>query len=116
MTATAAIAANRRPSGNLTGGSAVADVIGGPQYVLPNGLRLSCGALKKDSFLNLRAPAASSAGWAPRPPTSFVTTVGTHKRHRGTTPLTPGAVVGADERRSRRGQSRTTRLAARPHL
>ena len=28
---------------------------------LPNGSRLSCGALKKDSFLNLRAPAASSA-------------------------------------------------------
>jgi len=26
-----------------------------------NGLRLSCGALKKDSFPNLRAPAASSA-------------------------------------------------------
>ena len=25
----------------------------------PNGSRLSCGALKKDSFLNLRAPAAS---------------------------------------------------------
>src|SRR6266480_5253116 len=29
---------------------------------LPNGVRLSCGALKKDSFLNLRAPSASSAG------------------------------------------------------
>ncbi len=28
---------------------------------VPNGSRLSCGALKKDSFLNLRAPAASSA-------------------------------------------------------
>ncbi len=28
---------------------------------LPNGSRLSCGALKKDSFLNLRAPSASSA-------------------------------------------------------
>ena len=28
---------------------------------LPNGSRLSCGALKKDSFLNLRAPPASSA-------------------------------------------------------
>ena len=27
----------------------------------PNGLRLSCGALKKDSFHNLRAPSASSA-------------------------------------------------------
>jgi hypothetical protein len=27
----------------------------------PNGVRLSCGALKKDSFLNLRAPSASSA-------------------------------------------------------
>ena len=27
----------------------------------PNGPRLSCGALKKDSFLNLRAPPASSA-------------------------------------------------------
>jgi hypothetical protein len=26
-----------------------------------NGPRLSCGALKKDSFLNLRAPSASSA-------------------------------------------------------
>ena len=30
--------------------------------VPPNGSRLSCGALKKDSFLNLRAPPASSAG------------------------------------------------------
>jgi hypothetical protein len=29
--------------------------------LLPNGSRLSCGALKKDSFPNLRAPAASSA-------------------------------------------------------
>src|SRR5574341_2141331 len=28
----------------------------------PNESRLSCGALKKNSFLNLRAPAASSAG------------------------------------------------------
>src|SRR6266487_4496103 len=28
----------------------------------PNGPRLSCGALKKDSFPNLRAPSASSAG------------------------------------------------------
>src|SRR2546422_10185584 len=28
----------------------------------PNGSRLSCGALKKDSFPNVRAPAASSAG------------------------------------------------------
>ena len=28
---------------------------------LPNGSRLSCGALKKDSFPNLRAPPASSA-------------------------------------------------------
>jgi len=28
---------------------------------LPNGSRLSCGAPKKDSFHNLRAPAASSA-------------------------------------------------------
>src|SRR6266850_1520050 len=27
----------------------------------PNEMRLSCGALKKDSFLNLRAPPASSA-------------------------------------------------------
>jgi hypothetical protein len=27
----------------------------------PNGSRLSCGALKKDSFRNLRAPSASSA-------------------------------------------------------
>src|SRR6266540_3001935 len=27
----------------------------------PNGARLSCGALKKDSFPNLRAPPASSA-------------------------------------------------------
>src|SRR6059058_1005657 len=27
----------------------------------PNGSRLSCGALKEDSFLNLRAPPASSA-------------------------------------------------------
>src|SRR5256886_12745640 len=29
---------------------------------MPNGARLSCGALVKDSFLNLRAPSASSAG------------------------------------------------------
>ncbi len=29
--------------------------------VAPNGSRLSCGALKKDSFPNLRAPTASSA-------------------------------------------------------
>ncbi len=29
--------------------------------VRPNGSRLSCGALKKDSFPNLRAPPASSA-------------------------------------------------------
>jgi len=28
---------------------------------LSNGVRLSCGALKKDSFRNLRAPPASSA-------------------------------------------------------
>jgi len=28
---------------------------------LPNGSRLSCGALKNDSFPNLRAPPASSA-------------------------------------------------------
>src|SRR5712691_11882340 len=33
----------------------------------PNGSRLSCGALKKDSFLNLRAPAASSACLGGRP-------------------------------------------------
>ncbi len=30
-------------------------------YRLSNESRLSCGALKKDSFLNLRAPPASSA-------------------------------------------------------
>jgi hypothetical protein len=30
-------------------------------WPLPNGSRLSCGALKKDSFPNLRAPPASSA-------------------------------------------------------
>ena|SRR6266536_2900329 len=29
--------------------------------LLPNGPRLSCGALMKDSFLNVRAPSASSA-------------------------------------------------------
>ena len=33
-----------------------------PIEVQPNESRLSCGALKKDSFLNLRAPSASSAG------------------------------------------------------
>src|SRR5574341_1710685 len=33
----------------------------------PNGWRLSCGALKKDSFHNLRAPPASSACQAARP-------------------------------------------------
>src|SRR6059036_2977068 len=27
--------------------------------LLPNGPRVSCGALKKDTFLNLRAPSAS---------------------------------------------------------
>jgi hypothetical protein len=32
--------------------------IGSP---LPNGPRLSCGALKKNSFFDLRAPSASSA-------------------------------------------------------
>ncbi len=31
------------------------------QLRLSNGSRLSCGALKKDSFHNLRAPPASSA-------------------------------------------------------
>jgi len=31
------------------------------QEGLPNGPRLSCGALMKDSFLNLRPPPASSA-------------------------------------------------------
>ncbi len=31
------------------------------RLLLPNGSRLSCGALKKNSFLNLRAPPASSA-------------------------------------------------------
>jgi len=31
------------------------------KWSLPNGSRLSCGALKEDSFLNLRAPPASSA-------------------------------------------------------
>src|SRR6266545_1938912 len=31
------------------------------RVALPNGSRLSCGALKKDSFSNLRAPPASSA-------------------------------------------------------
>jgi hypothetical protein len=30
--------------------------------VPPNGARLSCGALKKNSFPNVRAPPASSAG------------------------------------------------------
>ncbi len=30
-------------------------------WARPNGSRLSCGALKKDSFPNLRAPPASSA-------------------------------------------------------
>jgi len=29
--------------------------------VAPNGMRLSCGALKKDSFRNLRAPSDSNA-------------------------------------------------------
>ncbi len=41
------------------------------QFVIaapPNGSRLSCGALKKDSFHNLRAPLASSACYAARPP------------------------------------------------
>src|SRR6266576_256161 len=33
----------------------------GPDLVPPNESRLTCGALKKNSFLNLRAPAASSA-------------------------------------------------------
>ena len=34
----------------------------GAQQAPPNESRLSCGALKKDSFHNLRAPSASSAG------------------------------------------------------
>src|SRR5882762_1037239 len=33
----------------------------GNETGLPNGSRLHCGALKKDSFPNLRAPSASSA-------------------------------------------------------
>ncbi len=33
----------------------------GDRMPRPNGSRLSCGALKKNSFLNLRAPPASSA-------------------------------------------------------
>src|SRR5947199_3234715 len=39
------------------------DFFHGPDggVALPNGSRLSCGRLKKDSFLNLRAPPASSA-------------------------------------------------------
>src|SRR6266480_2783405 len=32
----------------------------------PNESRFSCGALKKTSFLNLRAPSASGACWAAR--------------------------------------------------
>jgi len=31
------------------------------KLLLPNESRLSCGALKKDSLLNVRAPSASSA-------------------------------------------------------
>ena len=30
-------------------------------HPMPNGVRLSCGAQKKDSFYNLRAPSASGA-------------------------------------------------------
>src|SRR5712664_2447536 len=40
---------------------AVIEVQHDPLAKLPNGSRLSCGALKNDSFLNLRAPPASSA-------------------------------------------------------
>src|SRR6266571_7433447 len=40
---------------------------------LPNGPRLSCGALKKDSFHNLRAPPASSALGRCQPPSEVVT-------------------------------------------
>ncbi len=38
----------------------------GRRHVLPNRSRLSCGALKKDSFPNLRAPPAPSNGSAKR--------------------------------------------------
>jgi hypothetical protein len=37
------------------------DGFGRGAHPLHNGLRLSCGALKNDSFLNLRAPSASGA-------------------------------------------------------
>src|SRR2546430_13973272 len=44
----------------------------------PNGARLSCGALKKDSFLNLRAPSASSACSAALPVASHSYTCVVH--------------------------------------
>src|SRR6266542_2842786 len=43
--------------------------------VQPNGPRLSCGALKKDSFPNLRAPSASSAGFLFSPPPAHLLVV-----------------------------------------
>jgi len=41
--------------------STIATDVARMRIVQPNESRLSCGALKKDSLLNLRAPPASSA-------------------------------------------------------
>ena len=52
-----------RPTCDHSDAAVLDEVLGHGRVVtlLPNGSRLSCGALKKDSFLNLRAPSASSA-------------------------------------------------------
>src|SRR5436190_1616648 len=47
----------------------------------PNESRLSCGALKKDSFRNLRAPAASSACYAAGAPNLTPTGPVLHRGH-----------------------------------
>src|SRR5207247_11449126 len=61
----------RKHSGGIAQ-SVIRKTVSAPD-VLPNGSRLSCGALKRDSFRNLRAPPASSACWAA--PTTLVVDV-----------------------------------------
>src|SRR5207247_10833262 len=50
-----------QPAGTLTRWRSQQNVVAVGLNAQPNGSRLSCGALKKDSFHNLRAPSASSA-------------------------------------------------------
>src|SRR5436309_8596423 len=55
------LAHNGRRSGDCETKEAARPRHDGASLKRPNGSRLSCGALKKNSFLNLRAPPASSA-------------------------------------------------------